>query len=121
MLQLLNTAALAAAAVIPAAAAAAPSTPSLLRPAKRTYTLAAAAPRHVPAITTIYRTQIEDGLGSHEAPLPDPAHGRPARRSEPTRWPPPPRATCPRSPPSTAPRSRTASAATRTPCPTPPR
>jgi phosphinothricin acetyltransferase len=39
----------------------------------RAYTLAAAAPRHVPAITAIYRAQIEDGLGSHEDPLPDAA------------------------------------------------
>ena len=69
MLQLLQTS---TAAPAPTSAA----TPTLLppvRPAKRAYTLAAATPRHVPAITTIYRTQIEDGLGSHEDPLPDAA------------------------------------------------
>jgi L-amino acid N-acyltransferase YncA len=43
------------------------------RPAKHACTLAAATPRHIPAITTIYRTQIEDGLGSYEDPLPDAA------------------------------------------------
>ena len=66
MLQLLTTA-------TPAAAMAPATTALPRRPATRAYTLAAATPRHIPAITTIYRTQIEDGLGSHEDPLPDAA------------------------------------------------
>ena len=68
MLQLLTTATATPTAVAAPAATALPR-----RPDMRAYTLAAAAPRHVPAITAIYRAQIEDGLGSHEDPLPDAA------------------------------------------------
>lgn len=37
------------------------------------FTLAPASEAHAPAMAAIYRAQIEDGLGSHEDPLPDAA------------------------------------------------
>ena len=52
------------------------TTPPLAREPARTalaFTLAPATAAHIPAITTIYRSQIEGGLGSYEDPLPDAA------------------------------------------------
>lgn len=71
MLQLLDT--IGAAAVVPPTATPAHAPTTLpRRPAERVaHTLVAATRHHVPAITAIYRAQIESGLGSHEDPLPD--------------------------------------------------